>query len=102
MKILKKIIIILIITSMFFASSIIFADKSKAATTYPIQFADLYSKGEIDGFYYKNISVGVQFVVYKKDGVEYPAYCLDRNRAGVTEGSGYTVKIEKARTIYWK
>ena len=39
--------------------------------------------------------VGVEFVVYEKDGVEYPAYCLNRNLPGVTEEEEYTVQVDK-------
>lgn len=88
---------ILVITLMIFTvitSLTIFPNKANAAT-YIIDEADLYSKGEIVCFTYKNILVGVEFVVYKKDGVEYPAYCLNRDLPGVTEEEEYTVKVDK-------
>ena len=73
-----------------------FQNKSKAVT-YLINETNLYSKGELVSFVYKeNIKVGVQFVVYKKDGVEYPAYCLNRNLIGVTENQGVKVTVNKA------
>ena len=69
-KILVVLVIAIIAISMF--TSIHF--ESNAATM-PINKADLYSKGEVVFFNYDNIGIGVEVIVYKKDGVEYPAYC---------------------------
>ena len=74
-----------------------FKTNAKAAT-YLIDEADLYSKEELVCFTYQGIKVGVEFVVYKKDGIEYPAYCLNRNLPGVTEEEGYTVTADKLVT----
>ena len=71
-----------------------FMPKANAAT-YLISEADLYSKGELVCFTYQGIKVGVEFVVYEKDGVEYPAYCLNRNLPGITEDTEYKVNVEK-------
>lgn len=80
------------------SSIFIFGNSAKAAT-YIIDEVDLYSKGELVCLIYqKNIKVGVEFVVYKKNGVEYPAYCLNRNVPGVTSSQGYSVKAEKLVT----
>ena len=69
------------------------------AASFIIDEVDLYSKGELVCLIYKkNIKVGVEFVVYKKDGIEYPAYCLNRNLPGVTGDEGYSVKAEKLVT----
>ena len=96
MKIAKNIFTICIMIIILFITNGICCGKVEATTLYPIQSVDLYSKGEIDGFTYKGISIGVQFVVYKKDGVEYPAYCLDRNKMGVDTNFSYSVSIEEA------
>lgn len=93
----KKILLILVIaiivmsmfTSMHFESN---------AATMPINKADLYSKGEVVFFNYDNIGIGVEVIVYKKDGVEYPAYCINKGRPGVTEEHGYSVSINKLIT----
>ena len=97
MKIKKIISIILIIITMITTFSI-FRNNSKAAT-YLIDEADLYSKGEIVCLTYKKtIKVGIEFVVYEKNGVEYPAYCLNRDLPGVTSDGGYNVKAEQLVT----
>ena len=90
----KKIISIMIILVTMLATISIFQNEANAAS-YIIDKADLYSKGEIVCLRYQGyIKVGVEFVVYKKDGIEYPAYCLNRNLPGVTQDEGYTVTVD--------
>lgn len=92
----KKLACMLLTSIIIFSGMGMFQNKSKAVT-YLINETNLYSKGELVSFVYKeNIKVGVQFVVYKKDGVEYPAYCLNRNLIGVTENQGVKVTVNKA------
>lgn len=86
-------VVILLVTMLM-----IFPNKAEAASTYFIDEADLYSKGELVCFTYQNNLIGVEFVVYKKDGVEYPAYCLNKNLPGVTEDESYTVSVDKLVT----
>lgn len=96
MRIIKKLACMLLTSIIIFSGMGMFQNKSKAVT-YLINETNLYSKGELVSFVYKeNIKVGVQFVVYKKDGVEYPAYCLNRNLIGVTENQGVKVTVNKA------
>ena len=90
----KKIVSIILVLITIVTTMGILQNNSNAAT-FIVEEADLYSKGELVCLRYKgNIVVGVEFVVYKKDGVEYPAYCLNRNLPGVTEDVEYTVKID--------
>lgn len=91
---IKDILVITLIIFIVITSLTMFPNKANAAT-YIIDKTELYSKGEIVCFTYKNILVGVEFVVYKKDGVEYPAYCLNRDLPGITEEEEYTVKVDK-------
>ncbi len=65
------------------------------AATLPITKADLYSKGEVVLFDYDNIGIGVEVIVYQKDGVEYPAYCVNKGRPGVTKDHEYSVSINQ-------
>ena len=95
MKILKKSIILFVLMVILFSMGGILQNESKAAT-YLIKEADLYSKGEMVSFRYKEIGIAVEFVVYKKDGVEYPAYCLNRDLIGVTTDGGAKVTVNKA------
>ena len=95
---MKKIINIIVILITLIASFAMFQNKVKAAT-YIIEEADLYSKGELVCIVRnKNIKIGIEFVVYNKNGIEYPAYCLNRNLPGVTTDEGYTVSVEKLVT----
>ena len=96
MKLKKIISILTIIISIFFSFNIF--EQEVNAATYIIEEANLYSKGELVCFTYDGIKVGVEFVVYKKNGIEYPAYCLNRNLPGVTSTEGYTVKADRLVT----
>ena len=89
----RKILSIILVLITIIASMCMFPNTSNAAT-YIIEEADLYSKGELVCFKHGETLIGVQFVVYKKDGVEYPAYCLDRTLPGVTEKDEYTVSAD--------
>ncbi len=90
----KKIVSIILVLITIITTMGIFQNKSNAAT-FIVDEADLYSKGELVCLRYQgSIVVGVEFVVYEKDGIEYPAYCLNRNLPGVTEDVEYTVKID--------
>ena len=92
---IKNIISITLVMITLLTTFCIFTNTSNAAT-YIIDEADLFSKGELVCFKYQGALVGVEYVVYEKDGVEYPAYCLNRNLPGVTtSGGGYTVSVDK-------
>lgn len=91
---IKQIIAIILVLITIVTTLSIFKTNAKAAT-YLIDEADLYSKEELVCFTYQGIKIGVEFVVYKKDGVEYPAYCLDKTLPGVTTDGGYTVSVDK-------
>lgn len=93
----KKILIVLVIAVMAISTFTTMHFESNAATM-PINKADLYSKGEVVYFNYDNIGIGVEVIVYKKDGVEYPAYCVNKGRPGVTEEHQYSVSINKLLT----
>ncbi len=56
--------------------------KSKAAV--PINTATIYSKGLTDALLIKDgIGIHTYIAVYKVNGKEYPAYCMNRNLPGV-------------------
>ena len=75
--------IILVLTNIF--SIISFA-------SFNIKSANLYSKGNCGQLIKKDGAiVETTFVVYSKDGKEYPAYCLDKLKPGVGEVGGYSV-----------
>ena len=84
-------IMMILVTSF---SSILGGGKVKAAV-FPINKADLYSKGEVVLFKYDGIGIGVEVTVYSKDGIEYPVYCLNKGRQGITQDHEYSVKVEQ-------
>lgn len=91
----KKIICIMIAIITIISIMGLFTTQAEAST-YLIDKADLYSKGESTDFSYKGVPIFVEFIVYKKNGIEYPAYCLNRNLPGITENREYTVNVKKA------
>lgn len=86
---LKIISILIIAITIFFSIS-----KSVKANIY-LKEADLYSKGYFHSWLKRNnIVLECDYIVYKKDGKEYPAYCLQRDLKGVDSNSTYSVKID--------
>lgn len=95
MRIFKKLMVIQMLVVLLLTLGVFFQNDSKAVT-YLIQEADLYSKGEMVSFAHQEMAVAVQFVVYQKDGIEYPAYCLDKKLMGVTQQQGVKATVNKA------
>lgn len=96
MRIIKKAIFVLMISILCVSniSNIGNTNKVKAATA-PITKADLYSKGEVVFFRYDTIGIGVEVTMYKKDGIEYPVYCLNKGRTGITAEHRYSVTVNQ-------
>ncbi len=90
MKTLKKqlivaVVIVLLITNML---SIV------SCANFNIESAHLESKGSCGDLLKKNGNiVNITYVVYNKNGKEYPAYCLERTDEGVGEKGSYTVSV---------
>lgn len=73
--------------------------------SFNIDSANLYSKGDCGRLIKKNGTVvKTSFIVYLKDGKEYPAYCLDKSKPGVGEVGGYNVSINStiSNVMVWK
>ena len=90
-KVIAMLLLILTLCSTFsrfsFATEISEANlQNKGDCGYHLQ----YWNAEKNGWYY----IITTFVTYQKDGVEYPAYCLNREYPGVEEYDGYTVDID--------
>jgi hypothetical protein len=99
-KTLKKITRILMVLLIM---SILFTKIDYAA--FAIDKADLYAKGSYANMIkYNGIEVLTTFVVYAKDNIEYPAYCLDKDMPGVGEQGGYSVQINSLLTnvMIWR
>lgn len=93
---MKKIISIILIILMTIGI-IIFPNKSNA--NFEIDSADLYSKGVYSDYLrWGGMGLIFNYVVYTKDGKEYPAYCLNKDLDGVTENSTYAVSTETLLT----
>ena len=66
---------------------------------------DLYSKGDCGRLLKKGDTVVKTYiVVYNQNGKEYPAYCLDKNKAGVDDNISYDVTLDGViKNVYiWK
>lgn len=60
-----------------------------------INSAHIYSIGDCGQLLtYKGIIVKTNYVEYTKDGVHYPAYCMDKTKQGA-EAEGYTVSVSE-------
>lgn len=95
MKLLNKAIKILLIVVLLMTASIGNMGQVVKAATFPIEKANLYSKGSYGNMLrYNGVEILTTFVVYQKNGVEYPAYCLDANMPGVGEKGSYTASVE--------
>ena len=93
---MRKIISILVISIVCISNFIgIFGTNKVKAVTAPINKAEPYSKGEVVLFNYNGIGIGVEIQVYKKDGIEYPVYCLNKGKKGVEVGFEYTVDVNQ-------
>lgn len=96
MKKIISLILLMIITMSLLITT------SRAET---ISSANLYSKGYYTGLLkWGDINLECDVVVYKKDGVEYPAYCLQRELSGVNSELSYSVTIDKLVTdvMIWR
>lgn len=94
MKLFNKTIIMLII-SILFSNMLLYIGSASIvrASVAPVEKANLYSKGEVVLFNYDHIGIGVEVTVYKKDGKEYPVYCLNKGRQGITKDFEYSVTL---------
>ena len=69
---------------------------NRVNANFSINSADLYTKGSYNNYlHYGNIGIVFNYVVYSKDGIEYPAYCLNKDLDGITSNNQYSVTAEK-------
>lgn len=67
-----------------------------STATIPINSANLYEKGKTEKLLkFNGMEVGTTIVKYLNNGIEYPAYCLNRELAGVGELPGYSVSVNE-------
>lgn len=73
---------------------LIIANSVKAVN---INSANIISGGDCGSLLiYKGIVVKAYYAQYAKDGVTYPAYCLDKTKQGVNNELSYSVSIQDA------
>lgn len=88
----RKIMIIIMVAIMLLMT--ILGGRNTFAS-YQVEKANLMSKGECGQLLKKDGTIiRVTYVVYQKDGKEYPAYCLDKAKPGVGEVGNYTVDLD--------
>lgn len=81
---LRKIILNIVLTIIFISMVI-------PCFAFEISDNEMYSKGECERLLtYNGMKVITTYIVYNKNGVEYPAYCLDVTKPGA-EGGNYIV-----------
>lgn len=77
----------------------------RANAVVPIESAYIYANKKTDYLLIWNgIKVHTHMAVYKKDGKEYPAYCMDRELSGVEIGVSQTVDVNKlvSNVMVWR
>lgn len=93
---MKKIISI-ILSLLMIMGSIVFP--TKVGATFTINKADLYSKGTYkDYLRWNGMGIVFDYVVYQKDGKEYPAYCLNKDLKGASSDFSYSVNVNELLT----
>lgn len=93
---MKKIISIILSLLMIIG---ILAIPTKSNATFTIDKARLYSKGKsIDYLHWNGMGLVCDFVVYEKDGKEYPAYCLNRELTGASTELSYSANVDRLLT----
>lgn len=89
-KIMKKVFIII---SLVIMNLLGFVNSVNASN---MNSANIYMIGDCGELLkYRGVTVKVSYVQYTKDGVDYPAYCLDKTKPGAETGE-YVVSVENA------
>ena len=71
----------------------------------PIDTAYIYANKKTEGLLmWKGLKIHTHLAVYKKDGKEYPAYCMNRELPGVEIGRSQTVDVKKLvnNVLVWR
>lgn len=77
----------------------------KTSATAPIDSAYIYANKKTDYLLIWNgTKIHTHMAVYKKDGKEYPAYCMNRELSGVEIGVSQTVNVNKlvSNVMVWR
>lgn len=95
-KVLKRSVAIVMLLTMLFSIFSNIANATEISSAYLTNCGDCgrhlqYWKDEIGDWSY----IITTFVAYNENGVQYPAYCLDKDASGVGEQGDYTVNINR-------
>ena len=96
----KKISIIVVLIVM-----IINLIPMKINAAVPIDSAYIYATKKTDGLLkWNGLYIHTHMAVYKKDGKEYPAYCMNRELSGVEIGFSQTVDVKNVigNVMVWR
>lgn len=77
----------------------------KSSATAPINSAYIYANKKTDYILkWNGVGIHTHMAVYKKDGKEYPAYCMNRELPGVEIGISQTVDVNKVinNVMVWR
>lgn len=89
-KILKKILVVL---SLLILNSLGFMNSVNASS---MSSANVYMVGDCGQLLkYRGVIVKVSYVQYTDNGIDYPAYCLDKTKPGAESGE-YNVSVQGA------
>lgn len=93
MKITRKILIAIAIMFVILTLDLLLLINSvKATSIKDISQVDLYSTGNCGQLLkYKGVIVKTYYVEYTYNGTSYPAYCIDKELEGVSDGLSYSV-----------
>lgn len=95
MKKAKKNIAIMLIILIILLGNIIFPKSSTAAGN----TVELYATHRYGNLLVRNgVDLTTIYIVYSKDGIEYPAYCLNLELDGATENFSYSVNTDNLIT----
>lgn len=88
----KTILLILCIVSLLIINFLNFINSVKAVSLGEV---NIHSSGDCGSLLkYKGILVKVEYAEYIKDGISYPAYCIDKTKHGVEGDFQYSVSVE--------
>ena len=89
MRIIKKNLIIIMLVIIIIGTM-----QGKTSAVVPIDTAYVYATRKTDTLLKcEGIDIYAHLAVYKKDGIEYPAYCLNRNLYGVEIGFSQNLSV---------
>ena len=85
LKIITAVLLLIVMNTVLLMNCVQAAEFTNK-TIYQIDYCEKVLK-------YKGTARGAAYVVYEKDGKQYPAYCINPERIGVGETDSYDVSV---------